>query len=248
EHYARSRRVYALDLPGFGFSDRSPRDYTPRMYTDAVLDMVAEIAHDGQDAPVDALALSLSSEFLARAAAEQPDLFGSIALITPTGFGKREQFYGPIGSTRGSTLVRQLFDVPLWSRPYFDLLSSKPSIRYFLKKTFGSYEAIDAGLAQYDHISAHQPDAQHAPYAFISGLLFSADIDRIYEALDIPTWLAYGPKIEFSRFDDLGNVAGRPNWSITQFATGGLPQFEALAAFTAAYDTFLVQAAISRLA
>ncbi|GAB4204505.1 MAG: hypothetical protein OHK0022_29750 [Roseiflexaceae bacterium] len=40
EHFQASRRVYALGLPGFGFSERSNRDYTPRLFTDALLDML----------------------------------------------------------------------------------------------------------------------------------------------------------------------------------------------------------------
>src|SRR5262245_19655656 len=34
EHYQGTRAVYALDLPGFGLSDRSDRKYTPRVMTD----------------------------------------------------------------------------------------------------------------------------------------------------------------------------------------------------------------------
>ena len=36
EHYSRERPVYALDFPGYGLSDRSARDYTPRLMTDAI--------------------------------------------------------------------------------------------------------------------------------------------------------------------------------------------------------------------
>jgi pimeloyl-ACP methyl ester carboxylesterase len=35
-HYRQQRAVYALELPGFGFSDRSDRAYTPRLMTDAL--------------------------------------------------------------------------------------------------------------------------------------------------------------------------------------------------------------------
>lgn len=48
--------------------------------------VVAQIQARCGPAAIDALALSLSSEFLARAAAEAPDSFRSIALVSPTGF------------------------------------------------------------------------------------------------------------------------------------------------------------------
>ena len=44
EHYQRDRLVLAMDLPGYGFSERGERMYTPRLMTDAihaVLDLLA---------------------------------------------------------------------------------------------------------------------------------------------------------------------------------------------------------------
>jgi pimeloyl-ACP methyl ester carboxylesterase len=242
ERFQANRRVYALDLPGFGFSDRSTRDYTPRLYADALLDMLEEIARDIGPVQVDAAALSLGCEFLARAATERPDRLRSLALITPTGLRRSERFDGPPGSTRGLSAVRALFEVPLWSRPFFDLLNSHASQRYFLKQTFGSYAAIDAGLLEYDYLTAHQPDAQHAPYAFIAGTLFSADISRVYEALELPVWLAYGKRGEFSDVDPT-QVRDRDNWTVQAFETGGLPYFEQLEPFCAAFEGFLGGAA-----
>lgn len=246
ERYRQTRRVYALDLPGFGFSDRSARDYTPRLYADAVIDMLDEIARDAGPEPPDAVALSLSGEFLARAAGEHPGRFRTLALITPTGFGKGQQRYGEPGSTRGIPIVRRVFEFPLWSRPFFDLLNSRPSQRYFLKQTFGSDEAVDQGLLEYDYLTAHQPDAQHAPYAFISGALFSADIARIYESLDLPVWLAYGTRGQFSDVRDTTAVQARGNWTIQSFPTGGLPFFERPDEFFAAYEAFLFSPAVKR--
>src|SRR5258707_816325 len=40
EAYRGKRPVYALDLPGFGFSERSNRVYSWRLFTDAILDFL----------------------------------------------------------------------------------------------------------------------------------------------------------------------------------------------------------------
>jgi hypothetical protein len=75
-------------------AERSDRYYTPRLMTDAIHAMAAEIARIHGEAPIDALALSLAAEFLARAATEMPHGFRSIALVSPTGFDRnahREQ-------------------------------------------------------------------------------------------------------------------------------------------------------------
>ncbi|MBB5235379.1 alpha/beta fold hydrolase [Deinococcus budaensis] len=238
EHHRASRRVYALDLPGFGFSARTDRNYTPRLMTDAIHDVLDEIAleHGG---PVDALALSLGGEFLARAAAERPERFRSVALVTPTGFGKTEQFYGGLGSTRGSAALKRAYEHPLLGQPFYDLLASSPSLRFFLALTFGSFGTVDEGLLRYDYPTSHVPGARHAPFAFISGTLFSADIDRVYEALTVPAWLAYGTRDRFTDFGDLSNVENKPNWSFQRFETGALVYFEQPERFFAAYGAFL---------
>jgi len=243
EHYKTHRRVYALDLPGFGFSERSDRQYTPRLYTDAILDMLEQIARDVGSTPVDTLALSLSAEFLARAAADAPERFRSLALVTPTGFRRNQERYAEIGATMGNPFVRNLFDLPLWSRPFFDLLTSKPSIRFFLAQTFGAYDPIPPELVEYAYLTTHQPGAQHAPYAFVSGLLFSTDIGHIYDALKLPVWLAYGTRGAFSDFQNLKNVQVAENWSTQAFGTGALPHFEQLEAVTTTYDAFLTKIA-----
>ncbi len=138
ERYRTSRAVYALELPGFGFSERSERAYTPRLMTDAVLAMIAEIQKRHGGRPIDVLALSLSSEFLARAVLENPAAFRTIALVSPTGLRGSAPEAGEPGETRGRPILREVFSFPLWSRAFFDLLTSKPSIRYFLEKTWGS--------------------------------------------------------------------------------------------------------------
>lgn len=82
------RRVYSVELPGYGHSDRSGRRYDIRLFTDAVHDMLDLIERETGAQPVDALALSLSSEFLARAAVEKPERLRTLAFVTPTGFSK----------------------------------------------------------------------------------------------------------------------------------------------------------------
>ena len=241
EHLRARRRVWAIDLPGFGGSDRSARDYNVRLFVDAVHDAIDAIAEDAGERPVDALALSLSSEFLARAASERPERFQSLAFVTPTGFDKRsDTLRKPEGSTRAMPWLNNLLEVPPWRRGLFDLLVSRRSIRFFLKKTFGS-DQIDQGLADYAYQTTHQPGARHAPYAFVSGKLFSTDIRTVYERLAMPVWLAHGTKGDFQDFSGAGWVESRSNWRVQPFDTGALPQFEVPDAFLAAYDAFLAR-------
>ena len=242
EHYRARRVVYSPDLPGFGFSERSDRDYSPRLMTDAVLAMTEEIGRRHGRTPIDALALSLSCEFLARAANEAPERFRSLALVSPTGFDRRAPWTGPPGSHRGMDWLHDLFTVKLWSRGFYDLLTSRPSVRFFLNKTWGS-KHIDEGLLEYDLLTARQPGACHAPYRFVSGFLFSADITRVYESLTLPVWMTHGVRGDFTDYHGKRAFADRRNWSFDVFETGALPHFEVLETFVAKYDAFLAHAA-----
>jgi pimeloyl-ACP methyl ester carboxylesterase len=188
EYYRQSRTVYALELPGFGHSERGKRVYSVRLMTDAILIAVREIQKDHGNGPIDALAVSLSTEFLARAVTEMPLAFRSVALVSPTGFRSTDQTDKKREGTRAMPWLHGLFEFPLWSEGFFRLLTSRPSIRFFLRKTWGS-DNYDRGLYEYDYLTTHQPGAQHAPYYFVSGYLFSKDILRIYHALTLPVWM-----------------------------------------------------------
>ena len=65
--YRNTRPVYALELPGYGFSDRADRNYTPELFAGAIGEFLEQVGK-----PADVVALSLSSEFVARAALTLP--------------------------------------------------------------------------------------------------------------------------------------------------------------------------------
>lgn len=239
EALARDRRVYAPDLPGFGFSDRSDRRYDPRLYADAIHDMLDEIAAETGERRIDALALSLSAEFLARAAVERPEGFRTVALVTPTGFSRlSEGRRGTPGGTREVPVLYNALRVPLWSRGLYNLLVTRPSIRFFLEKTWGS-KAIDEGAFEYAYLTSHQPGARFAPYNFVSGRLFSSDIRTVYERLTLPVLVLHGTKGDFQDFSGIGWARERENWRIVSFPTGALPHFEELEAVMSQYRSFL---------
>ena len=230
DRYRGERPVYALELPGYGFSDRPDAPYTPRLMTDAVLAMLDEIARQHDTAP-DTMALSLSSEFAARAAVERPRGLHSLALVSPTGLSRRS----PPGDMPG---VLAFVRFPLWNRALFRLLTTHASIRYFLRRTWGSRD-IDDGLAAYDWATARQPGARHAPYYFLSGFLFSRDAFDLYRRLDLPTWVSHGTRGDFVDYSRADALRDRPTVRITVFEGGALPHFEQPQAFLAAYDAFL---------
>lgn len=237
-HYRASRTVFSLDLPGYGFSDRSDRAYTPRLMTDAVHATLAQIRARCGEGPVDALALSLSCEFLARAATEAPAALRSLALVSPTGFNGLTPRRGPPGSTRGMPWLLRALRGPGWGGALFRGLTRPGVVRYFLRKTFGAQD-IDEALWRYAVLTAEQPGAEHAPLHFLSGGLFSADIHDVYDRLAPPVWMSHGVRGDFTDYRGKTRLEARPNWRFSVFPTGALPHFERLVDFCTAYDAFL---------
>jgi pimeloyl-ACP methyl ester carboxylesterase len=235
--YRQQRPVFAPDLPGYGFSERSRRYYGPRLMTDAIHALCAEIQRQYGPVPIDAMALSLSAEFLARAATEKPAMFRRIALISPTGFNRPLLREGPPGSTRGLPKLLAFFSRPSIGRRLFRLLTRRPVIRYFLRRTWGSRH-IDEGLLDYDCASAAMPGAEHAPLHFLSGFLFSGDSGRLYLALGHPVWAVHGIRGDFVDYRGLAQLQGKTNWQIEVFPTGALPHFEQPREFVERYDAW----------
>jgi pimeloyl-ACP methyl ester carboxylesterase len=238
EYYRATRKVFSIDLPGYGFAERSDRPYTPRLMTDALHAMVEQIRTRCGPQPIDALAVSLSCEFLARAAVEAPAAFRSLALVSPTGFRGLRQWREPLGSTRAKPWLHKALCGPGWGGALFRGLTRPGVIRYFLARTWGSH-TIDEVLWEYNVHTTRAPGAEHAPLHFLSGGMFSADIHTIYESLKLPVWMSHGIRGDFTDYRGKVIVEPRSNWSFTVFPTGALPYFEVAEQFDAAYDAFL---------
>ncbi len=217
EQFRLQRPVYALDLPGYGFSDRQRQHYDPLLFEDAITDMLASQVGE----PADVVALSLGCEFAARSALRRPELYHSLAFISPTGFNL------PVNKrTGGSDSLYGLFTLPLWRRPLYDLITTRGSIQFFLQKSFVG--PVPPSLVNYAYATSHRPGAEHAPLAFISGKLFTPAVrTTIYELITTPSLVIFD-RDGYTRFDTLASlIKTNPHWRAVKLAPSfGLPQFE----------------------
>jgi pimeloyl-ACP methyl ester carboxylesterase len=236
EHYRGQRPVFALDLPGYGFSDRTDSAQTPAAYAGAIAEVLATVIGE----PADVIALSLGGEFAARAALQRPDLFHSLTLISPSGFnasGTGRATQQAVEQDRTEAVYRGLSN-PLWGRALFDLIASRRSIEFFLKQSFVG--PVPSALIDYAYATSHQPGAHYTPLRFISGLLFTRNArQELYERLTLPTLVVYD-RDAFVNFEALPQLAAtHTNWQTVRLEpTLGLPQFEALPQLAAALDGF----------
>ena len=228
EHYRDKRPVWVPDLPGFGLSDRPDVAYSPSLYARWLAEWL-----DSLDQPADVVALSLTGEFMARAILEQGVKVRSLSLISPTGVGVRT----PPTTPNGSRIDRVLSS--RWvGKPLFSLLTTKPSIRWFLGQAFVG--TTPEYLVRYALETASQPGAHHAPLKFLTfGLFTEQAITRLYSRLKLPCLVLYDrdPNIGFERLSELTEV--HRHWAAKQLSPSlGLPHWELPAETIEALEDF----------
>jgi len=233
ERYRGTRPVFAPDLPGFGFSAREDRIYSPQLYAAALQDFLAQVVGEAADI----VTLSLGGELAARAALADPSRVHSIAMISPSGLSSVR---GPSSGTdqEKQRRLHARLASPLWGRALFDLLATRPSIRWFLQQSLVGKAPVE--MVEYAYATAHQPGAEHAPLYFVSGLLFTPDArTALYARLDMPVLVVYD-RDAYVRFDALpDHLKQHSNWRAARVAPSlGLPHWEHAAATTAAFDAF----------
>ena len=236
EHFRGKRPVYALELPGFGFSERSERIYTPILYQNAIITFLSKVVKE----PADLVALSLSCEFAGLSAVHQPEQVRSLVMISPTGFNppRADDLSGYANRLQTKNMVYSGLSVELWNRPFYDLVSSRPSIQFFLNKSF-EYLVPDR-FVDYAYLTSHQPGAQYAPTYFLSGKLFTPAVrDTVYKLVSQPVLVVYD-RDPYTSFDMLPlMIRERDNWrSVRISPTKGLPHWEKPEKTFKAMDSF----------
>ncbi|NEX22607.1 alpha/beta fold hydrolase [Thiorhodococcus mannitoliphagus] len=229
EHFRTKRPVYALDLPGFGHSDRSKRRYSPALYAATIAEFLETVVK----MPADLVAYSLGCEFSALATQAKPELVTSLALLSPTGFSRR-------GLPTGAAAERayKFLSVPVINDGLYGLLTTRPSIKFFYNQAFVGKPPAE--LIDYAHATTHQPGAKNAPLYFLSGQLFTPHAgDTVYGKVSQPVLVLYDkdPNIDFHELPDF--LSRHANWRAERITpTLGMPQWEKPAETATAIERF----------
>lgn len=169
--------VFAYDLLGFGASERPDADYDAELYAELLRDFLVEVV----DGPAHVVASSLSGAHALVLAAEAPELFASLTVINPVGLVAQAGGQG-WGGMALETLVR----TPFVGEALFNLLVSRPSLRFFASKLYRPENGrlVDS-IVDHGYVTAHQENARFAPAAFVGGAL-KADVEAALGALAVP--------------------------------------------------------------
>ncbi|QAU12873.1 alpha/beta hydrolase [Halorubrum sp. BOL3-1] len=180
---AADYHVVAPDFPGYGRSDRPPLRYSAALYEDFVHDFLGEF-----DEPA-VVASSLSAAYAA-AAADGGGADGGVDLrgfvgVCPT---------ATAGPSPAKGWLRELLRAPLVGRALFNVIASKPSIRYFnADHGYDDPANPSAEWTDYEWRTTHVENARLAPASFVSGSLNSeVDLAGALAALDVPPTIVWG--------------------------------------------------------
>ncbi len=200
QHYT----VYLPDLPGFGRSERQPRLYTAGEYIRFTEDFTRLITEQEGQAPA-VISASLGAAYVIAAAYRNPELFGPLVLVCPTGLTRLDFPQ----SERGLKAFKFLSGKPGdW---LFSLLTTRLSTHIFLGRD-GYYDkkSVDEALVDGFYWAGHQPNAKYAPLAFVTfGLNHSVKAE--WPGLKQPVLLVWGREAKITPLSDAAEfVQTRP--------------------------------------
>ncbi len=217
--FARTRPTYALDLPGYGGSERGPHAYDAATYVETVRAMIAFVAD--RHGAVDVVASSLACEFAAAVASQSDTRVRSLALLSPTGLAAR-----PERARRGSRLAALLFGSKAAWRAVFLFLTTRFVLGLATRRLL--HGRLDENLVDYAHLAARRHGAHYAAWAYVTGRLAVPDIAGVYARLGVPTLVVHDqdPRTSFARLPDLEKE--NPHVKSTRLTpTRGLPHWDA---------------------
>lgn len=173
--------VHALDLLGYGRSDRPARRYIATDYISIIEQNLTAIGR-----PTSLIASSLGAAYAIAAAARRPELVRSLVLVCPTGISQLAQPPGPIAMAAYNLLRGPI------GRLLFQALTSRIGTRYFLKQqAYAQSASITDAVVDAFYRTSHQPGALYAPICFLTGLL-NCDIAADFTRLNLPILLVWG--------------------------------------------------------
>lgn len=173
--------VHAIDLLGYGRSDRPARAYVADDYVDLI---GRTLQHIGAETIV--VASSLSAAYAVKAAIRWPSLLRALVVICPVGI---VQLATPPNLRNWAvfrTLSGPLGDV------LFRSLTTRPSIRFFLERqAYANPASVAPETIDGFFLTTQQPGAKYAPLSFVTGLL-NCNIETEFAELPQPVLIVWG--------------------------------------------------------
>lgn len=180
-------RVFAPDLLGFGLSGKPPGvSYDAELFAELIGDFLDEVT-----GPAHLVAASLSAAYAIQVAARQPELVRSLTVISPTGSATQNARPGVTGAA-----FYGLMNSPVLGTSFYNVFTSERSIRDFARlQYFYDRRRVTERFVAHHYATSHQPGAQHAISAYLSGYL-NTDARSDFAGLKQPVTMIWGKQDE----------------------------------------------------
>ncbi len=232
EVLAGDATVYAIDLLGWGRSEKPDLTYDGELY----IDLLTTFCEDVIGERTTLLGAGLSAAYCTQVAVDRPELVSGLGLVVPAGIDVE----GDEPDVKDA-LVHWLLRTPIFGTAALNLFTSQTALGQYLRKdVFHAPERADAGYVRHLYHSSHQPGAHVALAAYLSGYSNHRVLESI-SRLTQPLWLAWGrqaanPPVETA---DLW-LQRAPHADLHVFEDcGNLPHLEAAARFVRGYRQHL---------
>lgn len=229
---AKKFKVYAMDLLGFGWSDKALTDYDASLWKDQVADFIKDVV---QDKAV-LVGNSVGGFTVLNTAASYPELVSGVALLNASG-----QFDSPESQKKEvleETAMQRLIWIPLrnWIRKLainFSFWQAKQParIRSVLNNVYVDKTNVDDYLVDSIVHPTEDANAGEVYYRLMAGYLFQPSdltLNRLLAKLSCPLLLLWGdldPWMGASKVDKIKSLY--PQSSVVRLQAGHCPHDEA---------------------
>lgn len=224
--------VYALDLLGFGLSDKPNAPYSGAMYADLLHDFMQDVI--GQR--THAIGSALGAAYLVNVAVRRPESIERLVLVNPTGTTNTSA-----NAMQGAT--RTVLASPILGTSIYNTLVSRNGIERELKAhDYFDPRMVTPELIDYLYTAAHQRGSQFAVAAFISGKL-DLPMRMAFADLTQPVLLLWGRDAYYTPVGDAADLLYRhPQARLEIFdECGMLPHDEKAGEFIRMARSFLME-------
>ena len=233
EILAESHRVFALDMLGWGRSDKPKVHYDDELYIQLLVDFIDDVVRE-RAVPV---AAGLSAAYAVQVAVDHPESIRGLALSVPSGV----HIYGDEPDLKDA-LVHRLLRTPILGTSALNLYTSQTAIARYLKRdVFAAPDRVDATRIERHYHSSHQPGSHLPLAAYLSGYL-NHRVEDALARIDCPMWIGWGrdarnPPVETA---DLWLRHASAPLELDVFEESGtLPHVEAVSEFSERLQGFL---------
>ena len=225
-------KVYAVDLPGFGSSEKPKITYTAYQYTLFINAFIEQVIQE----PVNIIASSASADFAVMACKFSPDNFKKLILISPTGINCKP-------ASNADARMHRLLQSPIAGTQLYLKKASKKAITHMLRhESFFAQEMVTNDLINIYYFAAHNAgESARFTYASAATQFLNTEITEAFQTMKKPFLVAWGKDNRSNSIKNLYLLQNlRPNGQYATFEnTRMLPHYESSTVFLEAINRFL---------